>query len=499
VTVSHQVVRAFCAWSPAADKWLQIAAAIEESQARLLDSKIEREQWGCNEAASDRPRRRSTVFQAVTFSSASSSKALKMHVSNLKDLMDCDKINMHDIPAFVDYAIKESCVDFDLFAPAIVDIALPNAAVEDKRQASFVGSKAIMFLVSQLCLQHLVATVGSNGIIDSEMVSACVALEAFEEFFVGKGVCAAAEAQVRLQLESVLEKTKRQVTIKFNSLFEGIVKAETFSNLSKVDGSSSSSNDMCALLESLTANFVQAKVAIDQRWWSVPAHVMINVVDRYIEFNAATGAIPSPVLPKVVHKSGALALFKSSDDKHVIPGGRRPSVFDFPEQAVSSPEGTTLWGPKSEHKRLTDQRLEELVARYCNMEKVAEFLSSLDSNLRQISLKSDAEFDQLPMAIEINKLMGTVQSRKKFILTYLSHKLVLFDLYEPLVDRLFAPDPSQKNPVARPFRITPLLAECVAPASDASFCFFPCRRCSAHCCRFVDPLLGKLASYLPPL
>ena len=54
--------------------------------------------------------------------------------------------------------------------------------------------------------------------------------------------------------------------MKFNALFEGIVKAETFSELSQIDGSSHSSKDMCALLSNLTNNFVAANVPISHRW-----------------------------------------------------------------------------------------------------------------------------------------------------------------------------------------------------------------------------------------
>jgi hypothetical protein len=175
----------------------------------------------------------------------------------------------------------------------------------------------------------------------------------------------------------------------------------------------------------------------------------------------------------------------------------------------------TLWGPKAEHQRLAAQRMEELVARYashslcvlllpplyfcnmlcryCNMEKVADFLSSLETDLRSIFGQSDDEYDKLPMAVELSDLLGRVQSRKKKVLSYLSHKLVLFDLYEPICDRLFAPDPSQKNPVARPFRITPLLTECALRRRNTP----PCRVTLNS--RFVDPLLSKLAPMLPPM
>ena len=54
--------------------------------------------------------------------------------------------------------------------------------------------------------------------------------------------------------------------MKFNALFEGIVKAETFRELSQIDGSSHSSKDMCALLSNLTDNFVAANVPISHRW-----------------------------------------------------------------------------------------------------------------------------------------------------------------------------------------------------------------------------------------
>ena len=82
--------------------------------------------------------------------------------------------------------------------------------------------------------------------------------------------------------------------------------------------------------------------------------------------------------------------------------------------------------------------------------------------------------------------------------------------YEPLCDRLFSPDPSQKNPVARPFRITPLLTEylpvhilpATLPASLPTAFFFVATIAAldSHTrCRFVDPLLAKLAPILPPM
>ena len=90
---------------------------------------------------------------------------------------------------------------------------------------------------------------------------------------------------------------------------------------------------------------------------------MENLVDRYIEFNAATGSIPDPALPKVVHKQGGFGLFKSGSDKHKLPGGRRASQFDISEAAMASPEGVSLWSSKAEEKRLKEQRMEEIVAR----------------------------------------------------------------------------------------------------------------------------------------
>ena len=59
------------------------------------------------------------------------------------------------------------------------------------------------------------------------------------------------------------------------------------------------------------------------------------------------------------------------------------------------------------------------------MEKVAEFLTSLESDWR---IESD-DYDKHPMAIELGQLLERVQSKKKIVLSYLSHKIVLFDLY----------------------------------------------------------------------
>jgi hypothetical protein len=59
------------------------------------------------------------------------------------------------------------------------------------------------------------------------------------------------------------------------------------------------------------------------------------------------------------------------------------------------------------------------------MEKVAEFLTSLESDWR---LESD-DYDKQPMSIEFFRLLERVQSKKKNVLSYLSHKIVLFDLY----------------------------------------------------------------------
>jgi hypothetical protein len=430
-------------------------------------------------------------------------------VSNLQELFNCDGIDLGSIFHLIEFASKEARVDFDLFSPAIVEIAMPSASFEEKHSAACVGSRAIFFCVTHLCLKQLVESVGNSGAINDSMLSACVALEAFEEQFVKTGVIDAAEGSMRVQLETVMEKTKRQVTIKFNALFEEVVKAESFSNLSQVDGSSSSSNDMCALLTNLTKNFVSAKVPIDHRWWDVPTHVMMSIIDRYIEFNAATGDVPSPILPKVVHKTGALSMFKSSDAKVVVPKGRRPSQYEFPDQVASRSDGMTLWGPPAEHARLTGQRMEELVARYCNMEKVAEFLTSLEEDLRSSFGQSDEEYalatpkiriacslgvdsvDRyavLRMAVEMQRLLERVQSRKKKVLGYLSHKIVMFDLYEPLCDRLFAPDPSQKNPVARPFRITPLLTEYVFRLKpECSRFLFPSPDSSTLCSPSLHP------------
>lgn len=292
-----------------------------------------------------------------------------MHVSNLQELVECEKIDISCISAFVDFVSKEAAVDINVFSPAIVEIAMPNASFEEKTKAACVASRALFFCVTHLCLGPLVDSVGHAGVIDNDMVAGCVALESLEEFFVKKDIIDASEGKIRVQLETVLEKTKRQVTIKFNALFEEIVKIETFSNLSQVDGSSSSSTDMCSLLINLTKHFVSAKVPIGHRWWGVPTHVMMSIIDRYIEFNAATGSIPSPVLPKVVHKSGMLSMFKSSDDKVVVPRGRRASQYEFREEDIAKLEGMTLWGPKAEHTRLTEQRMEELVARYAHSSK----------------------------------------------------------------------------------------------------------------------------------
>jgi hypothetical protein len=467
ILASHrpQVVRALCAWSPAAPKdlWLEIAAAIEEALARLLNSKIVQEGWGSNVAVSEvSAKRRGSVFQTVTFgSAASTSKIMTLHIENFQKFFDNDTVDSGSIPLLIEFANRESMIDLDLMSPSIVDIAIPGVSVEEKRKATLVGSRAIYFCVTKICLSQLVDEVGDGGTINNKMIAGCVALEAFEEQFIAKGIIEPAEGHARVQIDALLEKTKRQVTVRFNALFEGVVKAETFSDLSQVDGSSSSSNDVCMLLKNVTKHFIAARVPLTNHWWVVSSHVMMSLIDRYMEFNANTGDIPNPVLPKPVHKTGAFAMFKSSDTKHVIPGGRRSSLYDFSESALAAPEGTTLWGPRSEHKRLSEQRTGELVARYCNMEKVAEFLASLETDLRGIfnQTASSEEYERLPMAVELEQLLGRVQSRKKKVLSYLSHKIVLFDLYEPLCDRLFAPDPSQKNPVARPFRITPLLNE----------------------------------------
>ncbi len=111
----------------------------------------------------------------------------------------------------------------------------------------------------------------------------------------------------------------------------------------------------------------------------------------------------------------------------------------------------------------------------------------------------------LQMAVGMKRLLERVQSRKKKVLGYLSHKIVMFDLYEPLCDRLFAPDPSQKNPVARPFRITPLLTEYVFRFNHDCYRFifylvyFLFIIFLVPLLRFVDPLLAKLAPILPPM
>jgi hypothetical protein len=442
--------------------WLEIAAAIEESAARLLNRKILQEGWGSNTHAPSSEgtvRRRESVFQTVTFGSASVSKLMTLHISNFQEFFDNECIESGSIPLLIEFAKRESMIDFDLMSPSIVDIAIPSASVEQKRQAICVGSRAIYYCVAKLCLIQLIEDVGEGGTINNKMIAGCVALEVFEEQCIQKGIIEAAEGNARVQIDALLEKTKRQVTVRFNALFEGVVKAETFSDLSQVDGSSSSSNDVCMLLKNVTKHFVAARVPLDNHWWVVSSHVMMSLIDRYIEFNANTGDIPDPVVPKAVHKTSGFSLFKSNDSKHVVPGGRRASLYNFSEAAMASPEGTTLWGSKAEHKRLAEQPMAELVARYCNMEKVAEFLAALETDMRGIFGRSSEEFEKLPMAIELEQLLSRVQARKKKVLTYLSHKLVLFDLYEPLCDRLFAPDPSQKNPVARPFRITPLLNE----------------------------------------
>jgi hypothetical protein len=284
------------------------------------------------------------VFKTVTFGSAlANGKGIKLHVANLKDIFESDKVRTGGVSKLIEFAIRESSIDIDLYSPAIVEIALPAASAEEKQAAIYVGSRAIFYCVSELCLGQLLESVGSAGVVDDEMISGCVALEAFEELFVSRGIIEPSEGQIRVQLETLLEKTKRQVTVKVNALFEEIVKVEKFTILSEADGSSSSSTDMCSLLSNLTRQFIIAKTPIANRWWGVPIHVMTLVIDRYIEYNAQTGDIPNPVLPKVVHKVGALSMFKSSDHKHVIPGGRRPSQFDFPEEVVASPDGTTLW------------------------------------------------------------------------------------------------------------------------------------------------------------
>jgi hypothetical protein len=327
-----QVVRALCAWSPAApsDLWPKIAAAIEETQARFLDSKIQEEGWDSTAAPmSTAGQRRGSVFKTITFGAASSlGKGLKTIVANLDQLFECDKIDTGYISQFIEFASKQSRLDLDMFSPAIVDIALSSASFEEKHKAACIGSRAIFFCVMHLCLDPLVQTVGSGGVIDNEMVSGCVALESFEDQFIKTGILEPSEGHARLQLETLLERTKRQVTIKFNALFEEVVKAENFSNISQVDGSSNSSNDMCGLLTNLTKHFISAKVPVGHRWWGVPTHVMMSIIDRYIEFNATTGDMPNPVLPKVVHKTGALSMFKSTDAKVVVPRGRRASQCD---------------------------------------------------------------------------------------------------------------------------------------------------------------------------
>lgn len=402
------------------------------------------------------------MFQTVTFgSAASASKMMTLHVDNFQRFFDNDTVESDYIPLLIEFASREALIDLDLMSPSIIDIAIPGASVEEKRKATLVGSRALYFCITKICLGQLVEEVGDGSTINDKMIAGCVALEAFEEQFLARGIIEPAEAHSRVQIDALLEKTKRQVTVRFNALFERAVKAETFSDLSEVDGSSSSSNDVCMLLKNVTDQFIAARVPLTNHWWAVSSNVTTSVVDRYMEFNANTGDIPNPVLPKPVHKTGALSMFKSSDSKHIVPGGRRSSHYDFSEAALAAPEGATLWGPKSEHKRLSQQRMGELVARYCNMEKVAEFLASLECDLRGIfeQKANSEEYEKLPLAIELDQLLGRVQSRKKKVLSYLSHKIVLFDLYEPLCDRLFAPDPSQKNPVARPFRIGPLLNE----------------------------------------
>ena len=102
-----------------------------------------------------------------------------------------------------------------------------------------------------------------------------------------------------------------------------------------------------------------------------------------------------------------------------------------------------------------------MLRRYCNMEKVVEFLVSLEGDMRSIAAKSDGDFDTLPLALAFVDVLGKVQARKKTVLSYLSHKIVMFDLYEPLVDKLYDADPSQRNPTASPFVVAPLLQECV--------------------------------------
>ena len=361
---TFQVMRAVCAWSTCSgtERWDQIGAAIEQAQARYVESKIQKENWGSSIRANGRG---TTVFQAITFGAGSSqTKDMKLFVSNLTDIVTCDSIDLKHVNKFSEFVTKEACTDLDLFGPAIAEIALADSSIEDKRQAACVGARALVYLVTQLCVDAVVQS-GSGGTVNNGMLSSCVALEAFEQFFLDKGVCGKSEVSIRITLESVLERTKRQVTVKFNALFEGIVKQETFSDLSQIDGSSSSSTDMCSLLRNLTEHFVTANVPISHRWWAVPIHVMDNLIDRYIEFNAATGPLPDPALPKVVHKQGGFGLFKSSD-KHNLPGGRRASQFDISEASLSNPEGVSLWGSKAEEKRLKEQRMEELVARCCS-------------------------------------------------------------------------------------------------------------------------------------
>ncbi len=150
------------------------------------------------------------MFQAITFGAGSNqSKDMKLHVSNLMDVLCCQSVDLAHATEFAAFASREACIDMDLFGPAIAEIALPDGSIEEKRQASCVGARVFVYLVTQLCVEPVVQA-GSGGTVTESMLSSCVALEAFEQMFVDKGVASKSEVSIRITLESVLERTKRQ-------------------------------------------------------------------------------------------------------------------------------------------------------------------------------------------------------------------------------------------------------------------------------------------------
>jgi hypothetical protein len=155
---------------------------------------------------------------------------------------------------------------------------------------------------------------------------------------------------------------------------------------------------------------------------------------------------------------------------------------------------------------------DEHTLRYCNMEKVAEFLASLESDMRDIAAKSDGDFDALPLAVALVNVLGKVQDRKKTVLSYLSHKIVMFDLYAARValcifvtllactNRLLTSCMTLTPRNATPQQCRLLLRHCYkSELTDAYFHLSCAHNCNTTCCRCVDPLLKKLAGILPPM